>query len=157
MPDVISTIVEVCVFRFRDSRPEYLLLRRAPDEKLYPGLWQVVTGSVETGETAVDAALRELREETGFTPRAFWSVPFVSSFYDTDRDALILVPFFAAQVSESAEPILSGEHANAEWLSLEAASGRLVWPGQRAGMETVHRCVLSGAECGLLTRIALVS
>lgn len=37
-----------------------LLERRSP-----PGWWQSVTGSLEEGETPRDAAVRELREETG--------------------------------------------------------------------------------------------
>lgn len=37
-----------------------LLERREP-----PGFWQSVTGSLEWGESAAAAALRELREETG--------------------------------------------------------------------------------------------
>ena len=42
---------------------EFLLMeRRRP-----PGFWQSVTGSLEWGEMADDAARRELREETGIT------------------------------------------------------------------------------------------
>jgi dATP pyrophosphohydrolase len=42
---------------------DFLLLeRRRP-----PGFWQSVTGSLEWGETADDAARRELIEETGIT------------------------------------------------------------------------------------------
>jgi dATP pyrophosphohydrolase len=42
---------------------EFLLLeRRKP-----PGFWQSVTGSLEWGETADEAARRELLEETGIT------------------------------------------------------------------------------------------
>ena len=37
-----------------------LMERRTP-----PGWWQSVTGSLEPGETAWDAAVRELQEETG--------------------------------------------------------------------------------------------
>ena len=40
---------------------EVLLLERAD----HPGYWQSVTGSLEAGERTVDAARRELHEETG--------------------------------------------------------------------------------------------
>ncbi|MDX5933713.1 dihydroneopterin triphosphate diphosphatase [Acidithiobacillus thiooxidans] len=41
---------------------QVLLLERAQPE----GFWQSVTGSLEPGESWRDAAVRELREETGF-------------------------------------------------------------------------------------------
>ena len=65
MADVSSRIVEVCPFRFIGDRAEYLLIRRSPGDPLYPGIWQFVTGRVEEGEKSHEAALRELREETG--------------------------------------------------------------------------------------------
>ncbi|HEX7273842.1 MAG TPA: dihydroneopterin triphosphate diphosphatase [Casimicrobiaceae bacterium] len=47
-----------------------LLLERAD----YPGFWQSVTGSQEGGETLVETATRELREETGLEASAFGGV-----------------------------------------------------------------------------------
>ena len=68
MAEVTSRIIEVCPFRIKGDRGEYLLIRRAPDDPLYPGLWQFVSGRVEEGEKAHEAALRELREEAGDRP-----------------------------------------------------------------------------------------
>jgi len=48
--------------RMPDGR--YLLTRRAP-EKPFPGLWETTGGSALAGEDSLDAALREVREETG--------------------------------------------------------------------------------------------
>ena len=47
-------------------RPDgrYLLTRRAP-EKSCAGLWECTGGSALAGESSLDAALREAREETG--------------------------------------------------------------------------------------------
>jgi dihydroneopterin triphosphate diphosphatase len=45
------------------SGGEFLLLKRVRP----PGFWQSVTGSLEWGETADDAARREIAEETGIT------------------------------------------------------------------------------------------
>jgi dATP pyrophosphohydrolase len=148
MPEIICRIVEVCVFRFQNDRPEYLLLRRSPDEPLYPNLWQLVSGTIRDGEKATEAALRELREETMFVPERFWIVPFVGSFYDHRSDALNFSTWFAAQVGTGSEPELSPEHDRYEWLPFEDALSRIVWPGQRQGLDTVQRYLVSGESAG---------
>ncbi len=45
-----------------------LLGRRAVHRKLYPGLWDVIGGRVEEGESLASALERELREEIGVLP-----------------------------------------------------------------------------------------
>jgi 8-oxo-dGTP pyrophosphatase MutT (NUDIX family) len=146
MPAVVSRIVEVCIFAFRGGSPEFLLLRRSPAEKLYPGLWQWVSGSVEPGESAVDAARRELAEETSLRPDAFWIVPHVSVFYDASHDSVNLTPVFAARVPPGSVPSLSAEHAEYLWCDYPAASAMLVWPGQREALRVLNEYILAGGE-----------
>ncbi|HUI64852.1 MAG TPA: NUDIX pyrophosphatase [Bacteroidota bacterium] len=150
MSGVSAGVIEVCVFRFTRDRPEYLLLRRSPDENLYPGMWQIVTGTTEENEKAYEAALREVREETALRPERFWIVPYTNAFYDRHSDAVILIPFFAAQVRSSDDPVLSAEHSAGEWLPYDQALKRLVWPGQRRGVEIVHQYILGGQEAASL-------
>jgi dihydroneopterin triphosphate diphosphatase len=54
--------VQVVIFAETDRGVEYLLLRRITS---HGGFWQSVTGSLEEGETHAQAAVREVREETG--------------------------------------------------------------------------------------------
>jgi dATP pyrophosphohydrolase len=155
MPLITCTIVDVCVFRFVGDHPEYLLLKRAAKEKIYPGIWQMVSGTIDESERATDTAMRELREETGLTPLRFWVVPHVNVFYDHDYDAVNLSPMFAAQVSAGVDPVLSTEHIEYAWLTHDDARSRLVWPVQRAGLDVVQRHVLTGEQSGILTMISL--
>ena len=55
---------EVFVLVRRDD--EYLILHRSPRQGAY---WHCVAGGVEEGETYAEAAVRELREETGLSAR----------------------------------------------------------------------------------------
>ena len=155
MSKIAATIVEVCVFKIEKRTPRYLLLQRAETEKLYPGIWQFVTGSIEKGEKAVDAALREVAEETGLKPKAFWVVPYVNSFYDPNWDSVNLSPAFAAEVVSSSKPALSDEHSMFQWCGYNEAMKKLVWPGQRECLKITHEYIVKNATAGKLTRILL--
>jgi 8-oxo-dGTP pyrophosphatase MutT (NUDIX family) len=155
MPQIVSRIVEVCVFRFVDNRPEYLLLKRSANDRIHPGIWQIVTGTIHEGEKAVDGSLRELREETGLKPKRLWVAPYVISFYDHHNDAMNINPLFAAQAGRADEVKLSPEHQTYEWLLYDEAKRRLVWPDQRQGLEIIDRYIVGGEEAGRLMRVQL--
>jgi 8-oxo-dGTP pyrophosphatase MutT (NUDIX family) len=56
--------VAVCVVLQRDV-PALLITRRARNLRSHPGQWALPGGRRDAGESAQEAALRELREETG--------------------------------------------------------------------------------------------
>jgi 8-oxo-dGTP pyrophosphatase MutT (NUDIX family) len=119
--------------------PEILLIRRAPD-RMYPGLWQCVTGKLEADESIVDAALREVDEETGLGEadlEAVFETDIVNWFHEEARDALLCEAVFAARVRPEAEVRLSHEHDAFEWLAPGDAKSRVVWPAYERAIETV--------------------
>lgn len=56
-------VAAVAILIFRDGR--VLAMRRAATKDAGAGLWETVSGRVEVGEQPLDAAMREVREETG--------------------------------------------------------------------------------------------
>jgi 8-oxo-dGTP pyrophosphatase MutT (NUDIX family) len=105
-----------------------------------------VSGSVEAGETALDAARREMAEETSLAPAELWVVPHVSIFYDPAHDSVNLTPVFAARVAPGSVPVLSSEHAGHLWCDFPAAIEKLVWPGQRQALGILREYILAGGE-----------
>ncbi len=155
MPNIAGEIVEVTVFRRTSGKPLFLILKRAENDRLYPGIWQIVTGMIEAGERATHAALREVREETGLNPQRFWRLPIVNSFYDPAGDTLHLCSNFAVLVEENAEPLLSKEHQTSEWCSLDRALALLPWTGQRNAVQTVFERFFNETEEARLLEIPI--
>jgi isopentenyl-diphosphate delta-isomerase len=52
-----------------NSRGEILMQLRAKDKDSYPGLWDIsVSGHTDSGETPIQSAVREMKEEIGLNP-----------------------------------------------------------------------------------------
>lgn len=146
MSTVICRSMEVVVFRLMKDHAEYLVLQRSREERVHPCMWQIITGIIEEGETAVAAALREVGEEAGLTGLRLWNVPLVNSFYDATRDAVNMVPVFAIQVDPGAQVALSEEHMAYQWFSKADAWNRLVWPAHRDSLDVVESYIVRGSE-----------
>ena len=63
-PGLKHASVAVCIVLQRDARC-LLITRRAPNLRSHAGQWALPGGRRDAGESAEDAARRELREETG--------------------------------------------------------------------------------------------
>src|SRR5690606_35874944 len=121
-----------------------LVLRRGPGGRS-PGSWEAVHGHVEPGDPSpADAALRELREETGLAPERLYNLSRVEAFWTPASDAIQLIPAFAAFVAPAAAVRLSSEHDAAEWLPLEAARARCTWPRSARALEDAARLLAAG-------------
>ncbi len=141
MPKINFEIVEVVVFR-KAGVPEFLVLKRSDDEEIYPGLWQIVSGSIEVGEKAYEAALREVREETAVKPMKIYNTPLTNTFYFFTNDSVNVSPVFAVEIEPTAQIKLSREHKDFRWLSREDAISLLVWPGQKKAIQYVYDYVI---------------
>ena len=98
---------------------EFLLLeRRKP-----PGFWQSVTGSLEWGETADEAARREVVEETGITQGVLRNLQWTQVYEILPSFGKIYAPgitrnlehAFALKLHERV-PVILSEHVQFRWL-----------------------------------------
>ena len=101
-------------------------------------LWSLPKGHVEEGETAEDAAIREVMEETGITGRVvaplgtidFWFVADGRRIHKTVHHYLLVAT--AGELSD--EDI---EVAQVEWVPLADLHERLAYADERRLMEKV--------------------
>ncbi len=147
MPDARVRVVDVYPYRDQSVNPEFLLLRRAP-ETTYAGQWRMVGGKIEADETAWEAGLREVEEETGHTPSPFWALPSVNTFYEWKEDRINLTPAFAAALPS--DPTLDDEHDAFAWLPAREAAERLNWPEQKRLLRLADRVLRDGIPPSLI-------
>lgn len=137
------SLIDALVLRGAGSTLEVLLLQRGPHGRC-PGSWEVVHGHVEDGETPADAALREVREETGLDPERFYNLSRVELFYQHRSDSMALVPVFVAFVASGGTVRLGPEHVAAEWLAPDQARQRCAWAREARALDDAIRMLGSG-------------
>ena len=120
---------------------QVLLMERADA----PGYWQSVTGSQDPGETLLETAIREVREETGLDATAYalapWDIETRYEIYERWRHR------YAPGVTHNTEHVFGlrlpaprpvtlapREHLRYEWLPWQAAAARCFSPSNAAAI-----------------------
>lgn len=143
MADIPIRCFAVSVVLLRTLAHEYeiLLLRR---NHTLIGEWCQIAGGIEAGEKAWEAALREVREETGLACDRLYSADICEQFYEADRDAISMLPVFVGFVDAGAAVTINHEHSEFRWVSFAEALTMVPFAGQRHVLrhveaEFVHR------------------
>lgn len=125
----------IIIYYQGEDQPEYLLLQYAA------GHWDFAKGHLEKGETSEQAALRELKEETGLTSSIMPGFQESFSYWLTDRDTgervHKTVTFFVGQSTQK-EVTVSCEHQGYIWLGYHAAIKQLTYANARQLLEKVN-------------------
>jgi dATP pyrophosphohydrolase len=136
--------LQVLVLPFRrraDGVIEYAVFRRADHAD---ACWQGIAGGVEQGETAEQAARREMAEEAQI-PRdgallpldAMASVPAVhfAARKTWGPDVYVVTErSFGVQVPHGHAIALSAEHSEYRWLVYDAAAALLTWDSNKTAL-----------------------
>ena len=115
---------------------QVLMLRRTGSN---PGQWCQVSGKIEDGETAWQAALREIREETTLRVDRLYSADICEQFYVANGDYIWIAPVFVAIVRADQLVRLNREHSEFTWTTFEEAIGMVPFPGQKEILLYVRR------------------
>jgi dihydroneopterin triphosphate diphosphatase len=132
-----TCVVSAYIFRKNAGKIQFLIIKR--NSPYMFGLWQQVAGKIEKGETAPQAALREIKEETGLVPKALYSADIVETFYEDNHKCIHIIPVFAAVADPKASVVLSEEHSQFKWVSAKQAIKHMTFVQQKSSIEIINR------------------
>ena len=144
-------------FPDRAKRLEYLLLQRRPGTTNAGAIWQTVVGAVRWQEERVEAARREVFEETGLTMvRGIMAIGYAFSFpirlckdqeswYAPDVTT-INNTVYAGEVVSARRILLCKEHVDYGWFSYADALHRLHWPEEQEALSRLHPMIAAQAQ-----------
>lgn len=106
---------------------EVLLIRRGTPPRL--GEWSLPGGRIEPGERAVDAALRELREETGVEARILGLIDVIDGVFTEIGRHYVLIDYAAEWTG--GEAVAGDDASHAAFMPLEVALAAVDWSETR--------------------------
>ncbi|HXU44080.1 MAG TPA: NUDIX hydrolase [Thermoanaerobaculia bacterium] len=113
--------------------------------------WQLPKGHIEEGETAEQAAVREVREETGVTGRILAALPGVEYWYVERGQARIhkKVDYYLLDyVSGTTDGYDPTEVSGASWFPWDEGIARLSFDNERQVVSTAREVWAEGALAG---------
>ena len=153
MTEIRVGVVDVCVIHPSPNGSwKVLLLRRGRDTRC-TGAWESVHGRIEGEERPENAAVREVREETGLAVARLYNVT-VQPFYLHSTGTVQMSVVFAAFVDDT-QVKLSAEHSGYEWLSVGDALKRFAWPREAAALRDIVALV-GGGDAGAVEDVLRV-
>ena len=125
-------------YRFIKGELCFCVFRRADFD-----VWQFIAGGGEDNEKTIQAALREIKEETGVTAEKLTklkSVAFVPAEIVTENmrthwdKNIFVIPEYSFAFECNADPTISREHCEYQWLPYNDARKLLKWDSNKVAM-----------------------
>lgn len=122
LPSPVPAVGVVCL-----RGEQVLLIRRGTPPR--QGEWSLPGGRIEPGERAVDAALRELREETGVEAEIAGLIDVIDGVFPEAGRHYVLIDYAARWIS--GEPVAGDDAVEARFVALDQVEALVNWSETR--------------------------
>ena len=131
------------LFRTSQRQRQYLLLRHQ-----FGGHWAFPNGRLDPGEVEIEAATREIFEETSISQLRPIPGFRETSSYHVQRNGQRIAKTVAYYLAETtqADVALSTEHTDFQWLEFEDAMSALTYDESRRILGDAHRLLAASTE-----------
>lgn len=113
-----------------------LILRKAMDDRNYPGKWGFCSGFVKEFESAEENISREIKEETGLKARILKKGRIVEAIDEENQKTWIIMPFLCEV--DSKEVKLCHENMDFKWIAPEEFKNYDGVPGLEKDLKTFN-------------------
>ena len=126
MIPIRSIAVSAVLLSEIDGELKTLLMKRVKG-----GFWCHVVGKINAGETASQAVLREICEETNIQVQQLFSADYLEQFYEASQNVIEMIPAFVGFCEKNQTVVLNDEHTDYKWCSLSEAKALAAYLNQK--------------------------